>query len=86
MPEMASISKNDAAEEKHVHGMEDKRPLAAISHGDVVLPGNCSSHVSSLVTDSGEAYQSSMTLLHNANGSLSTWPLHFATGLAKATS
>ncbi|KIY01516.1 uncharacterized protein Z520_03068 [Fonsecaea multimorphosa CBS 102226] len=25
--------------EEHVHGMEDKSPLAAISHGDVMLPG-----------------------------------------------
>ncbi|KIW88612.1 uncharacterized protein Z519_10658 [Cladophialophora bantiana CBS 173.52] len=27
------------AKEEHVHGMEDKSPLAAISHGDVMLPG-----------------------------------------------
>lgn len=25
--------------EEHVHGMEGKTPLAAISHGDVMLPG-----------------------------------------------
>ena len=32
-----SLSSQDEA--KHVHGMEDKSPLAAISHGDVMLPG-----------------------------------------------
>lgn len=26
-------------EEQHEHGMQDKTPLAAISHGDVMLPG-----------------------------------------------
>jgi len=25
--------------EKHVHGREDKTPLEAISHGELVLPG-----------------------------------------------
>jgi hypothetical protein len=39
MPEMISLSKSDSSEDKHVHGMEGKRPLEAISHGDVVLPG-----------------------------------------------
>lgn len=33
-------SKSVAPEkEQHVHGMENKSPLAAISHGDVMLPG-----------------------------------------------
>ncbi|EXJ64628.1 L-fuculose-phosphate aldolase [Cladophialophora yegresii CBS 114405] len=36
---VASKSANPQDAEKHVHGMEDKSPLAAISHGDVMLPG-----------------------------------------------
>jgi hypothetical protein len=52
MPEMPSVSKNGVSEEKHVHGMEDKRPLAALSHGDVVLPGKRSLHISSSAIDS----------------------------------
>jgi hypothetical protein len=43
MPEMTSLSKNGSSEDKHVHGMEGRRPLEAISHGDVVLPGKYSS-------------------------------------------
>src|SRR2546421_3460752 len=39
MPTLPSISKNSISEGNHVHGMQHKRPLAAISHGDVVLPG-----------------------------------------------
>ena len=36
---LLSKSAHPKDEEKHVHGMEDRRPLEAISHGDVVLPG-----------------------------------------------
>lgn len=30
-------------ETQHVHGAEDKSPLEAISHGDIVLPGKATS-------------------------------------------
>lgn len=36
---VVSKSLNPQTEQKHVHGMEDKSPLAALSHGDVMLPG-----------------------------------------------
>jgi hypothetical protein len=36
---ITSKSINPVKEERHVHGMEDKTPIAAISHGDVMLPG-----------------------------------------------
>lgn len=37
---LTSKSVNPSAKEQHhVHGMEDKTPLAAISHGDVMLAG-----------------------------------------------
>ena len=42
MPEMTSLPKSGSFEDKHVHGMEGRRPLEAISHGDVVLPGKYS--------------------------------------------
>jgi hypothetical protein len=51
MPEMTSLSKNGSSEDKHVHGMEGRRPLEAISHGDVVLPGKYSSLFSSFAFD-----------------------------------
>ncbi|RMZ81335.1 hypothetical protein DV738_g2308, partial [Chaetothyriales sp. CBS 135597] len=37
--DVALAKPSKETQEKHVHGMEDKSPLAAISHGDVVLPG-----------------------------------------------
>jgi hypothetical protein len=52
MPEMTSLSKNGSSEDKHVHGMEGRRPLEAISHGDVVLPGKYPPLFSSLAFDS----------------------------------
>lgn len=52
MPEMTSLAKSGSSEDKHVHGMEGRRPLEAISHGDVVLPGKYSSLVSSFAIDS----------------------------------
>jgi hypothetical protein len=36
---VTSKSIKPVKEERHVHGMEDKTPIAAISHGDVMLPG-----------------------------------------------
>jgi hypothetical protein len=42
MPQMTSLSKSGSSEDKHIHGMEGRRPLEAISHGDVVLPGKYS--------------------------------------------
>ena len=41
LPSMPVVSKavQPKEENKHVHGMEGRRPLEAISHGDVVLPG-----------------------------------------------
>lgn len=37
--QLTSTSKLPEKEEVHVHGMTDKRPLEAISHGDVTLAG-----------------------------------------------
>jgi hypothetical protein len=37
-PQQATGS-NGKDEQPHVHGMQDRRPLEAISHGDVVLAG-----------------------------------------------
>src|SRR5436305_10449692 len=51
MPEMISLTKSGSFEDKHVHGMEGRRPLEAISHGDVVLPSKYSSLPSSFVFD-----------------------------------
>ena len=41
LPSGPLTSKSVKAPEQahHVHGMEDKSPMAAISHGDVMLPG-----------------------------------------------
>ena len=41
LPSVPVVSKSVTPQDetKHVHGMEDKTPLAAISHGDVMLPG-----------------------------------------------
>lgn len=39
LPEMPAFTSKDKTEDKHVHGMEEIRPLQAISHGDLVLPG-----------------------------------------------
>lgn len=37
------VSKVMGKEEKHVHGAEDKTPLEAISHGDVMMQGTSGS-------------------------------------------
>lgn len=40
LPTVPITSKSvSPADVKHVHGMEDKSPLEALSHGDVALPG-----------------------------------------------
>lgn len=44
------VSKKDA-EEKHVHGGEDKTPLQAISHGEVQLQGILNRYTVSLLSN-----------------------------------